>query len=211
MKLIASVLVCMFVAGCGADDRTNTPVPTPRPVEKTFLGLEIGAPSSLPECARYPDAPAPYLPAVMQPVTPCSMPQERVFDIHGVELKREYDYPWKIVIYFHPEQVPVGLEKQADAIIQAGKLAEVKVQQSVSSTPEDRETFMPLLKKRYGPIAGSTFDQGAYWHQPNMDVIYFRGIASDRSVIIGRSPAYREWLQRTHYLLNCVAGSQPPA
>lgn len=64
------------------------------------------------------------------------------------------------------------------------------------------ETFIPLLQKKYGPISGFTSEKyepiamftsarNVYWHQPNMDVIYFPGGATSRSLILARSTPIR--------------------
>ncbi|RFF46209.1 hypothetical protein D0A35_18915 [Xanthomonas campestris] len=197
MKLIASTLVCMFFVGCSADNKTDASVPAPRPDAKKFIGLEIGAPSPLPECARYsPDGD--YQVASLQPVTPCSLLlEDEVVAIDGVEIKRSPDFPSKIAILFRAEQVPAGIDTRAAGIIQAGKLAEVVVEQSDDASYEDKKSFIPLLNKKYGPIAGFTSDRNVYWHQPNMDVIYYAAAMPAKVRIGARSTSYREWLQRS--------------
>ncbi|WP_372183187.1 hypothetical protein [Xanthomonas axonopodis] len=136
--------------------------------------------------------------ASLQPVTPCYIPiLGEVVAIDGVEVKRAPDFPAKISILFRAEQVPAGIDTRATGIIQAGKLAQVALQQSNDASYEDKKTFIPLLEKKYGPVSGFTSEKDLYWHQPSMDVVYSPAVAAGRSVIVARSTAYKEWLQRT--------------
>lgn len=96
-----------------------------------IFGLRVGALTPLPECVIDP----PDGPYHEQPVMPCFVSLEPVFGFNGRKIKWAPDYPVKITILFHPEQVPVGLDSRADGIIQSGRLAEVALRQSTHSPP----------------------------------------------------------------------------
>ncbi|MEQ7866545.1 hypothetical protein ABQ137_07935 [Xanthomonas sp. WHRI 8393] len=197
MKLITSALACMCILGCSRQDSSNASPPGPLPAATSFVGLEIGSSNTMPECARYtPDGD--YQVASLQPVTPCFIPPlNEVVAIDGVEVKRPADFPKNIAILFRAEQVPAGIDTRAAGIIQAGRLAEVAVEQSADASYDDRKAFIPLLSKKYGQLAGFTSERDVYWHQPNMDVIYYPAPMPYKVRIVARSTSYKEWLQRS--------------
>lgn len=197
MKLITSALACMCMLGCSRQDSNNASQPRSLPAATSFVGIEIGSSNTMPECARYtPDGE--YQVASLQPVTPCFIPTlNEVVAIDGVEVKQPADFPKNIAILFRAEQVPAGIDTRAAGIIQAGRLAEVAVEQSADASFEEKKKFIPLLEKKYGPVAGFTTDRDPYWHRPNMDVIYYSAAVAGKARIVARSTSYKEWLQRS--------------
>ncbi|WP_415916328.1 hypothetical protein SE336_16050 [Xanthomonas arboricola] len=197
MKLLMSALACMCILGCSAQDTNNASLPAPVPATTSFAGLQIGSSITMPECARYtPDGD--YQVSSLQPVTPCFIPLlGEVVAVDGVEVKRPPDFPKDISILFRAEQIPAGIDTRAAGVIQAGRLAEVTVEQSADASFEEKKKFIPLLEKKYGPVAGFTMDRDPYWHQPNMDVVYYSAVAAGKARIVARSTSYKEWLQRS--------------